>query len=122
MSGTFTATALIQTTNSPDADRLEISLADASGRTQTLTLSAELSAALSDVLRDFAAKAVTPTGAPTKRPEGFAVGSGKYESVVLVRFEDDAPYGLAPRDAAVLGQALLEEAESLCRRPSLVLQ
>lgn len=122
MTNTFAVTALLQTVRSPGAKSLAIVLADAKGTTQTLTLTAELSAVLSEILRDFATKADPQSNALTKMPDGFAVGSGKHESVVLVRFEDDPPYGLTPREAAVLGRALLEQAESLRSRPSVVLQ
>lgn len=45
-------------------------------------------------------------------PDSFSVGRGRHESVVLVRFEDDTPYGLSAAQAAELGEALLEEAET----------
>lgn len=122
MTDTFAATTLMQTVSTPDTNRLGISLADASGRTLNLRLTAELSAALSEVLRDFSTKTASPSAALTKKPDGFAVGTGKHESVVLVRFEDDTPYGLSPREAVVLGRALIEQAELLRNRPSLVLQ
>ncbi len=128
MPDTFAATALTQTAALPqsagsrEGQRLEIALADASGNTQTLSLTAELSAALSDVLRDFAMKTSSLPGALTKRPDGFAVGAGKYESVVLLRFEDETPYGLVPGDAVSLGRALLAQAKFLHDRPSRRLQ
>ena len=49
----------------------------------------------------------------TKMPKGFAVGTARYEPIVLIRFENDAPYGLDAADAAELGRALVEQAESV---------
>jgi hypothetical protein len=49
----------------------------------------------------------------TKTPDRYAVGRGKYEPFVLLRFEDEPAYGLTAEQAANLGEALLEEAEAV---------
>lgn len=123
MADSFAATTMTQTSTSPEERRLSVSLADAMGRTQSLTLTPELAAALSAVLQDFAAATpATPSVPLTKLPQTFAVGSGVHESLVLIRFEQDAPYALAPDDAAELGHALLEQCQTLDARPARQLQ
>ena len=123
MTQVFAATMLAQTMTTGDKQRLAISLADASGQTQSLTLTPELATALSLVLQDFSAQTAAPQSAPlTKLPQTFAVGSGVHESLVLIRFEQDAPYALAPDDATELGHALLEQSHILDARPARQLQ
>ena len=46
-------------------------------------------------------------------PKRYAVGHGRHEPLVMLRFEDEAAYGLSPSQATVMGEALLEEAEAL---------
>ena len=108
MTGKFAATAMMKTSTTRDA-RLEISLVNAYGHTQTVILTPDLSLALSQVLADFARTATKSSSLLTKMPREFAVGSGVHESVVLVRFENEVPYGLEPNVAAALGQALLDQ-------------
>ena len=55
-------------------------------------------------------------------PKTFAVGTAKYDSVVLVRFENEVPYGLRPKDAMELGHALLEQSEVVEQRPCRMVQ
>ena len=55
-------------------------------------------------------------------PDSFAVGSGRYEQVVLVRFEDDVPYGLRAAEARLLGEALIEQADEMAGAPVLMRQ
>ena len=98
--------------------RLAVTFADCAGREMTLTLTPEISAALAKLAQAFAQSAGTSGILPTKMPSGFAIGSGRYEPVVLVRFEDDTPYGLSAREAQRLGEALIEEARQMAGVPA----
>lgn len=102
---------------------LELQLADASGRKMDIRVSADVALRLAQELMDFADSAESRSDtAIAKRPTAFAVGSGKYENLVLVRFDDDAPYALDAVDAADLGEALIEQSEDVGARPEKVLQ
>lgn len=92
-----------------DGDTLELHLADAAGGLRTLCIARELVPVLRDVLQDFAARSEAPGPAATKLPQSFAVGTARFEQLVLVRFEDDPPYGLRVEHAAELGRALVQE-------------
>lgn len=116
MMSTFTATSIEKTVRHDGLGLIEMTLADASGKCQTIKVPLDVLRALQSI--------VTPAKRgpePTKLPKRFAVGSGKYEPVVLVRFEDDIPYGLSAADALTLGQALIEQSTEVddCR-PALV--
>lgn len=97
--------------------RLSITLADAAGRETTVSLTPEVSAALARIASEFAHHAETGDPTPTKMPNGFAIGSGRFEPVVLIRFEDDVPYGLSVDHAMRLGRALIAEAKQMTSQP-----
>ena len=122
MNKAFAATVVTHTMISRDARHLQISLANVYGQTQTVILTLEISAALSLVLQDFSRTATKHPSPLTKMPRGFAVGSGVHENLVLVRFENDVPYGLDPSVAAELGQALLDQSQVIDRRAAIQLQ
>lgn len=107
--------SIVSSRTRPDRE-LEITLADEEGRPRVVRVSAELAANLAKLLSDFAAPMLAASNA-TKRPRSFAVGTGLFEPVVLLRFEDDIPYGVSPEQAAELARALVEEAEEAARRP-----
>ncbi|MEZ5898085.1 MAG: hypothetical protein R3D51_01195 [Hyphomicrobiaceae bacterium] len=116
MTQTFAAQSIVSTRGESPSDRLAITIADAQGREKTVTLSAEMASALAHVLSEFARSSDARAASsvlPTKKPAGFAIGAGRYEPIVLVRFEDDVPYGLAAEEALRLGHALIAEAEQL---------
>jgi hypothetical protein len=58
----------------------------------------------------------------TKLPKRYAVGCGRHEPFVMLRFEDEPAYGLTAEQAANLADALLEEAEALSDTKFLVRQ
>ncbi len=121
MTEPFAAQAIVTTRAESAADRLAVTLADTMGCERTLTLTAETAAALALVLGEFARSARPASSSqalPTKMPSGFAIGAGRFEQVVLVRFEDDVPYGLAAEEALRLGHALIAEAEQLAGAPA----
>jgi len=91
---------------------LEIALSDLAGRCETLRLGADAITALKEILSEFSASSAASSQHLTKIPNRYAVGHGRYEPFVLLRFEDDAAYGLSPVQAANLAEALLDEAEA----------
>ena len=117
------ASTEIRETCTTSADHLEVVVVGADGKEATLCLSADTAAGLATILSEFAAKcALRSEAALTKRPKTFAVGSGRFERVVLLRFEDDAPYALRPDLARELCEALLETFENVIVQPAQVLQ
>jgi hypothetical protein len=122
MSIKFEATALSRTEASADGQTLELRLLDAAGRKRTLTLTAELAQSLAQVMAEFAEAAPRSGVRPTKLPKSFAVGAGQYDSVVLLRFEQEAPYALPAKDAFELAKALLNQSERVAVRPIATLQ
>jgi hypothetical protein len=110
MAETFYAELVIRSGVDPATSRLEIALCDTAGRSQTLSLAADTVTALANILRDAGAAGSRPL---TKMPKRFAVGRGRHEPYVLLRFEDEPAYGLTAAQAADLSEALLEEAEAV---------
>lgn len=102
-----------------DSDRLAVTLASVAGERLTVTLTADVAMAVSRQLAEFASTVEISARrlTPTKMPRGYAIGCGRHEPVVLVRFEDDLPYGFSPREALKLGKALIAEAEELELKP-----
>ena len=91
--------------------RLEIEFADQAGQRQTVSLSADAVTALAEIIGQFSNQRSREH--LTKLPRHYAVGHGRHEPVVLLRFEDEPAYGLSPDQAAELGEALLEEVEAM---------
>jgi hypothetical protein len=120
---TARASTEILQTNAISADHLEVVVVGPDGRDSKLSLSADAAASLAAILGEFASKTKARSDAAlTKRPKTFAVGTGRYERVVLLRFEDDAPYALHPELARELCEALLEASESIIAEPAPSLQ
>jgi hypothetical protein len=112
----FSADAVAKTKMRPDG-RLEVTMADRQGRMCTVSMSADVADVLRTALEETAVGGRTAGPRPTKLPTRFAVGTARYEPLVLVRFEDDVAYGLDAPAAARLGTELLEQAESVEVRP-----
>lgn len=112
MTETFYAEILTRSEQDRANGRLEISLCNAAGDCQTISLSTDAVAALASLIAD----APQPSTALTKIPDNFAVGHGRHEPVVMLRFEDDPAYGLTAEQAFGLGEALLEEAETVATK------
>jgi hypothetical protein len=117
MTAKFIAESIARTEVSAETRRLEIAFADAKGRTQTVGVTPAMARALSFALGEFAKDCPSEGPAPTKVPREFAVGTGRYEQVVLVRFEDDVPYALDAEQAERLGRALVDQAEMIADEP-----
>ncbi len=115
MRKTFAAEAVAKTVS--NGQGLDVTLTDQDGRKLAISLAPHaarvLSAALNDVIAASDAALV-----PTKVPTDFSVGRGRFEQVVLVRFENDVPYALAPAMAAELSRELAEEAADVALTPA----
>ena len=117
------ASTEIRETYAVNADHLEVVVIGADGKEAKLRLSADTARNLASVLSEFATNSTLPSDATlTKRPKSFAVGTGRFERLVLLRFEDDAPYALRPEQAMELCNALLELSENAMDQPANVLQ
>ena len=90
--------------------RLEITLGGRGGQECIVSLTPEVAAAIARLAGEFAHQAGPGGLSLTKMPSGFAIGTGVHDPVVLVRFENDTPYGLSAETAVLLGQALIKEA------------
>jgi hypothetical protein len=118
MAAEFVAETIMSTLNATDKKRLEMTFCDAHGRLQTVSINSLTAGSLSRVLEEFAVSHSHSSGpVATKMPKDFAVGVGRHERVVLIRFEDDAPYGLEITQAAELGRVLVEQAEIISTQP-----
>ena len=79
----------------------------------TLSLSADALAALAEIVSQFSKSTSISGEHLTKIPKHYAVGHGRHERFVLLRFEDEPAYALTPDQAANLSEALLEEVEAI---------
>ena len=122
MSRTFSATTVSRTETAENGQTLQLRLADAGGKLRTLTVTAEVARSLAQVFSEFAETAPSSGIQPTKLPKSFSVASGQFERVVLLRFEQEAPYALPAKDALELAKALLNQSERVAVRPIATLQ
>lgn len=90
--------------------RLELTLGGRGGQECIVNLTPEVAAAIARLAGEFAHHAEPGGLSLTKMPSEFAIGTGVHDPVVLVRFENDTPYGLSAETALQLGQALIKEA------------
>jgi hypothetical protein len=114
MGDIFFAQTLVETSVGDDKRRLEMTFVDADSQRHTLSLPIGLAADLADVLRSLATR-TNGSGEPqfTKLPKQLAVASAKHERLVLLRFDDEPPYGLGLDEAESLWRGLREEAASV---------
>ncbi len=118
MGNTFDAETIIAHKVSESGPlRLEINLGGRGGHECIVTLTPEVAAAIARLAGEFAHQAELGGLSLTKMPRDFAIGSGVHDPVVLVRFENDTPYGLSAETALQLGQALINEAAQMSSQP-----
>ena len=117
----FTATAVREATSVPAHQTLSLTLADATGQTSIVTVTAELARMLACVLGEFAGAVPSAMGT-AQRPRSFAVGAGTHERAVMLRFEQSPPYHFAAEDAFRLAHALLEQCEVFAEQSPTSLQ
>jgi hypothetical protein len=112
MSKTFLAQSLAQTKSTKDGRRFEMTFVDAVGAKRTISIPSQLAADLVPVLTSLADGLGRAQGPQfTKVPKEWAVGRAQHERLVLIKFDEDPPYGLAIDDAAHLWREVREEAE-----------
>lgn len=111
MGDTFFAEMITNSKLERSTSRLEITLADSAGRVRTISLGAEVIAALAELTPEIASSRSVSNACLTKLPQRYAVGHGRHEPVVMLRFEDEPAYGLSATLAADLAEALLDEVE-----------
>ncbi len=113
MAEKFYAEILTRSERDRSNGRLELSLCDVAGECRTISLGANVVAALVSLLEGGAQAKLTDV---TKIPDSYAVGHGRHEPFVILRFEDDPAYGLTAEQALGLGEALIEEVETVARK------
>lgn len=116
MSQNFKAQSLVATRARGDERRLEMTFVDADGRQQTISLPEAVAADLAPVLKSLSAGVNGADLAPfTRMPKLMAVGCAKHERLVLIRFDDEPPYGLDLDEAENLWREVREEAKQVSR-------
>ena len=119
----FAAQSLVRTQTSDDRRRFELTFVDATGEMQTLTMPIGVAADLGPVLASLADSLDTAAGAKfTKMPRELAVGTAQHERLVLLKFDDDPPYGLDLDVAETLWREVREGAQAVSRRKAPALQ
>jgi hypothetical protein len=112
----FRAQSLAETRARREERRVEMTFVDAEGVQQTISLPAGVAADLAPVLTalssDMNAHSVTHF---TRLPRQMAVGSASQERLVLIRFDDEPPYGLDLEEAENLWRGVREEADYVSR-------
>lgn|SRR6185312_5528744 len=112
MADTISAEMITRSELDKTTSRLEIALADPAGGVRTVSLGPDAIAALVEIVAGLAST-FHASEQLTKIPKRYAVGHGRHEPVVMLRFEDEPAYGLSVTQAADLAEALLEEAEAV---------
>jgi hypothetical protein len=116
MSGNFKAQSLVSTRTKREERRVEMTFVDADGLSQTITLPAAVAADLAPVLTTLSADLSDPGKTQfTRMPKHMSVGSAQHERLVLIRFDEEPPYGLDIDEAESLWRGLREEAATVSR-------
>ena len=119
----FVVQSLAETKTSEDRRRFGLTFVDARGRKQTISIPISVAADLVPVLNSLAEGVDATKGAKfTKMPRQWAVGTAQHERLVLLKFDDDPPYGLDLKVAETLWREVREETESVSRLKAPALQ
>ncbi len=119
---TFQATMLTDTTVSQDRRRFELTFRDADGQEYAISIPSAIAADLVPVLETLAAAQPRMGGAEmTRLPKTCAVGHATGERMVLLRFDDEAPYAIELEVAQAIAEQIQEQSSELteARRPAL---
>lgn len=121
MSNHFAAQTLLATRTIAENQRFELTFVDASGAKQTISVPQRVAADLAPVLASLASDLNNQRGPEfTKMPKLWAVGSARHERLVLIRFDDDPPYGLDLNEAQHLWREVREQIGAVSRlKPSM---
>ena len=112
----FVAQSLAETRTSVDRRRFELTFVDARGQKQTISVPVGVAADLVPVLNSLTDGLGGARRAKfTKMPRQWAVGTAQHERLVLLKFDDDPPYGLDLKVAEDLWREVREETESVSR-------
>ena len=112
----FVAQSLAETRTSEDRRHFELTFVDARGRKQIISVPVGIAADLVPVLTSLAEGLGDAKGAKfTKLPRQWAVGTAQHERLVLLKFDDDPPYGLDLEVAETLWREVRQETESVSR-------
>ena len=119
---TLLVSAITETHLSQDQRRFELTFADAEGRQYALSLPTAIAADLVPVLEAVAAAHPRAGGGElTRLPKTCAVGHATGDRMVLLRFDNEAPYAIELEVAQALAEQLQEQSSELAEsaRPSL---
>jgi hypothetical protein len=119
---TFRATTLTETTVSPDKRRFQMKFVDADGEEHAVSIPSAIAADLVPVLEAVAAAQPRSAGGEmTRLPKTCAVGHASGDRMVLLRFDDEAPYAIELEVAQALAEQLQEQSAELSEtaRPAL---
>jgi len=115
---TFQATMLTDTTVSQDRRRFELTFRDADGEEYAISIPSAIAADLVPVLETLAAaQPRTGVAEMTRLPKTCAVGHATGERMVLLRFDDEAPYAIELEVAQALAEQIQEQSSELTEAP-----
>ncbi len=111
----FLATTLTETAISQDKRRFQLTFIDSDGEVCALSIPSALAADLVPVLESIAALAPRSSHSAemTRLPKTCSVGHATGERMVLLRFDDEAPYAIELEVAQTLGEQLQEQSSAL---------
>lgn len=111
MSDSFIAECAIRGDAAKGSLNLNVTLVNEAGGSELLSLTPAAVAELASILKDHMSDC--RCGDLARIPNSFSIGHGRYERVVLLRFEDDVAYGLEPELALELAEALSDELSNI---------
>lgn len=120
---TFLATTLTETAITQDKRRFQLIFVDADGEPCAISIPSALAADLVPVLESIAALSPRAAGTAemTRLPKTCSVGHATGERMVLLRFDDEAPYAIELEVAQALAEQIQEQSSELheTSRPAL---
>lgn len=116
---TFLATTLTETAIAQDKRRFQLTFIDANGETCALSIPSALAGDLVPVLESIAALAPRTLGTAemTRLPKTCSVGHATGERLVLLRFDDEAPYAIELEVAQALAEQIQEQSSEITDSP-----
>jgi hypothetical protein len=116
---TFLSTTLTETAISQDKRRFQLTFVNAGGETCEVSIPSALAADLVPVLESIAALSPRPAGSAemTRVPKTCSVGHATGERMVLLRFDDEAPYAIELEVAQALAEQIQEQGSEISEGP-----
>ncbi len=116
---TFVATTLTETAISQDKRRFQLTFVDSKGESYAVSIPSALAGDLVPVLESIAALAPRAAGTAemTRLPKTCSVGHATGERMVLLRFDDEAPYAIELEVAQALAEQIQEQSTEICEGP-----